>query len=183
MNDFSLVQIGESRLKQLSLATCFALLVFLPMVIHQQAITGPLVNAILLLSLLLFGQSVAFFFALLPSAMALAAGLLPLPLAPMLPFIMISNCLYIAIFARLRKQAAAGQLQAVFFAAVGKAVFLFAILTYVIAPLLPATMTEQMFFMMSVAQLWTAILGGVMAIGIYQLMGKYVDWSSTTRSN
>ncbi len=155
--------------------------VLLPLTIHQQAVTGPLINALLLLTLLWFGRANAFFVALLPSSAALAAGLLPAPLAPLLPFIMISNCLYIAVFAVLTGAGWRQRGQAVLAAALVKASFLWLMLTLVLAGLLPAALNEQARFMMSFAQLWTAVAGGFLALGIYQLMGKYVDWSSFTR--
>lgn len=181
MKILTLATTVETRTRQLLLAVCFTLLLVIPATIHQQAVTGPLVNALLLLSFLLFGRAKAFFFALLPSSMALAAGLLPLPLSPMLPFIMISNCLYIATFAHLFQPSVKVAIKAILFAALVKAAFLLGILTYLISPLLPATLTQEMFFMMSFAQLWTAVAGGFLALGIYQVMGKYVDRSIFTR--
>ncbi|MCD4762172.1 iron hydrogenase, partial [bacterium] len=61
----------------------------LPMFIHLQWLTGPLVNAILILALFLIGIRSALVLCMIPSLMALASGLLPAVLAPVVPFIMI----------------------------------------------------------------------------------------------
>ena len=68
---------------------------FLPFLIHLQWITGPIINALLILILFLVGIRSALVVALIPSLMALAGGLLPAVLAPAVPFIMISNVIYI----------------------------------------------------------------------------------------
>src|SRR3989339_550766 len=67
----------------------------LPFYIHIQWITGPVINAILIIALFLLGIRSAFLFCLVPSLMALSGGLLPPILAPIVPFIMIGNIVYI----------------------------------------------------------------------------------------
>ena len=71
-------------------ASLLAIAVILPL-FHQQWLTGPLVNAILFIAVVLLGSQNAIIMGLLPSTIALAAGLLPAVLAPMVPFIIISN--------------------------------------------------------------------------------------------
>jgi hypothetical protein len=68
---------------------------FLPFIIHLQWITGPIVNALLILILFLVGLRMALLICFVPSLMALAGGLLPLPLAPVVPFIMLGNVIFI----------------------------------------------------------------------------------------
>jgi len=67
----------------------------LPFFIHLQWITGPVINAILILILFLVGIRSALVVCLIPSLMALAGGLLPAILAPVIPFIMISNVIFV----------------------------------------------------------------------------------------
>lgn len=68
---------------------------FLPFVLHLQWLTGPIVNAILIITLFLLGIRSALFLCVIPSLMALSGGLLPVILAPILPFIMLSNMLFV----------------------------------------------------------------------------------------
>jgi len=67
----------------------------LPFLIHIQWFTGPIINAILILTLFLVGIRSAFVVCLVPSLMALSGGLLPAILAPIIPFIMISNVIFV----------------------------------------------------------------------------------------
>ncbi len=59
---------------------------------HFQPVTGPIVNAILFIAVSLLGIEYALLIGLIPSVIALSTGLLPAILAPMIPFIMLSNC-------------------------------------------------------------------------------------------
>ncbi len=68
---------------------------FLPFVVHVQWLTGPIVNAILILALFLAGIRSALTLCLIPSLMALSGGLLPAVLAPVVPFIMLGNVILI----------------------------------------------------------------------------------------
>jgi len=76
--------------------------VFAPL-IHNQIITGSIVNATLFVAATTLGLEGAILIALLPSLFALAAGTLPMPLAPLIPFIMLSNILLILIFSSFTK--------------------------------------------------------------------------------
>jgi len=137
-----------------------AITIILPAFFHNQWITGPIINATLLIATVLIGPMEAMMLGLMPSTVALATGLLPLPLAPMVPFIMIGNSLLIAVFHYIRKSS--------FWAGVGIAAFIkFAFLhfsvTLVMARLLDSGFTAKLATMMSWPQLLTALIGGVIA--------------------
>ncbi len=134
--------------------------VFLPAIIHNQAITGPIINATLLVASLMLGTSSAIMIGLVPSVVALSRGLLPLPLAPVVPFIMLANGLYIYLFAQLKKQSFAG---AVAVASVAKFTLLHLVSQFLLANLLPAKFLIPAAKMMSWPQLATALIGGVIA--------------------
>lgn len=68
---------------------------FLPFVIHIPLITGPIINALLILILFIVGIRYALLMCFVPSLMALAGGLLPFVLAPIIPFIMLGNVIFI----------------------------------------------------------------------------------------
>ena len=134
--------------------------IFLPSLIHQQAITGPLINAILLLTTTLAGPSAAIMTGLIPSVVALSRGLLPVVLAPVVPFIMIANAVYVTAFAQLKEKSFAG---AVVTASVLKFGCLYLVSQVLLAQLLPGKFLTVASKMMSWPQLVTALVGGFIA--------------------
>lgn len=146
-----------------------AVMLIIPAIIHQQFITGPIVNACLLLAGLFVGSSEAMFLGLIPSVVALGSGTLPAPLAPMVPFIMISNSLYILVFTKLRKR---NFTVAVVLASSLKFLWLTTLSKQVLKQLLPAKFITPMTIMMSWPQLATALLGGLIAVSIYKLFKR-----------
>lgn len=158
---------------KLKLSVLFSFLIFfIPSFVHQQFLTGPIINALLILSFLYLGKSQAFFLALIPSTIALSRGLLPLPLAPMVPFIMISNCIYILVFAKFQTKSQTKNFLAIFLAATIKTLFLFFISKLLMENILAAPLASKIATMMSWPQMWTAILGGIMALLISSALKK-----------
>ncbi|MFA6170935.1 MAG: ECF transporter S component [Patescibacteria group bacterium] len=142
---------------------------FLPFFIHVQFLTGPIVNAILIIALFLCGIRSAITLALIPSLMALAGGLLPAVLAPVVPFIMISNCILIFTIEFLYKkfeQAKSGFWIGLAAGAALKWVFLILSTGFISKLLLKQELAVKVVQMMSWPQLATAIAGGVIAFGI-----------------
>lgn len=131
-----------------------------PLLGHQQFITGPIVNATLFISAALLGVQAAVLIGLVPSVIALSFGLLPAVLAPMVPFIMISNTILVLAFAYLRER---NFWLGVFSASLLKYLFLFATSSIVIDLLLKKEVAQKVAAMMSWPQLVTALLGGVFA--------------------
>lgn len=140
--------------------------IFLPRIIHQQAITGPVVNACLFLTATLFGSSPAMMLGLIPSTVALSSGLLPITLAPIVPFIILSNAILVMVFNKLAKKSFS---IAVIASAITKFVFLYLVSQQLLANLLPGkfmTIASQMF---SWPQLVTALAGGFIAFSILKI--------------
>jgi hypothetical protein len=75
----------------------FGILTVLPLLIHIQWLTGPIVNAVLILILFIIGKREALIACLVPSMIALASGLLPLVLAPVVPFLMLGNAIFVLL--------------------------------------------------------------------------------------
>ena len=97
---------------------------------------------------------------LLPSLVALASGLLPASLAPMVPFIMVGNAILILTFNFFKKRN--------FWLSVGiasflKFLFLFSTSSIVINLLLEKEVAQRAALMMSWPQLVTALVGGALA--------------------
>jgi hypothetical protein len=127
---------------------------------HQQMITGPIVNATLFVATAVLGVSGGILVGLIPSVVALSAGLLPPVLAPMVPFIMISNVIMILTFNFLKER---NYWQGMILGSVLKFVFLYSTSAVVINLLLQKEVSAQVSLMMSWPQLLTAITGGCLA--------------------
>ena len=178
-SDFNLRRISQTMYAQtktlpafklLAFALLFVLVSLTPLFLHTQWFTGPLVNAALIMAVILVGPMEAIILGLIPSSVALSSGLLPLPLAPMVPFIMMSNAVFVAIFAYMQP---ANYWLALGIASVLKFAFLSLTVSLLMGNLLPGNLLAQVAVMMSWPQLVTALIGGVIAFGIL----KSVEYS------
>lgn len=142
---------------------------FLPTFIHSQFITGPLVNMSLILATFLVGPFEAVFLGLIPSVLALTSGLLPLPLAPVAPFIMIGNAILVGVYYYLgRKRIGFSILAASFL----KFLFLFGIARLLAGVLLSGKAINSVILMMGWMQFLTAVAGGILAYTVLLFIGK-----------
>ena len=128
--------------------------------VKQQLIVGPIVNATLFISAATLGTAGAIMVGLVPSVISLSVGLLPPVLAPVIPFIMISNALLVSVFAIFRKR---NFFLGIVAASVVKYLFLYATSSMVISLLLKKEVASSVAQMMSWPQLVTALAGGVLA--------------------
>jgi len=128
--------------------------------VKQQLIVGPIVNATLFISAATIGTAGAIMVGLVPSVISLSVGLLPPVLAPVIPFIMISNALLVSVFAIFRKR---NFFLGIVAASVVKYLFLYATSSMVISLLLKKEVASSVAQMMSWPQLLTALAGGVLA--------------------
>jgi hypothetical protein len=134
---------------------------------HQQMITGSIVNATLFVATAVLGVSGGILVGLIPSVVALSAGLLPPVLAPMAPFIMVSNTIMILTFYFLKDR---NYWQGMIMASILKFVFLYSTSAVVINLLLKKEVAAQVSLMMSWPQLLTALIGGCLAY-------VFIKWS------
>jgi len=149
--------------------------IFLPFVLHVQLITGPVINAIFILTLFLLGIRSAVIIALIPSLMALSGGLLPAVLAPVVPFIMIGNIIFIFMIDLLYnriKNATIGYWSGVIAGAGLKFAFLFLSVAWIQDLVIKQSVTGQVAQMMSWPQFATAVAGGVLAWGTLKGLEK-----------
>ncbi len=161
MNKKHLTQaLDSTRIKILLFAGLFGLSIIVPAFIHIQWITGPMVNAVLIITTVLIGPMEAVLIGLMPSTIALVAGLLPLPLALMVPFIMIGNAVLVATFYYLYKR---NFLLAIGIAAFLKFAFLHESVTLIMSKLLKQEIVAKLAVMMSWPQFVTAVIGGGVA--------------------
>ncbi len=144
---------------------------FLPFILHIQWITGPIVNAVLILTLLKFGLRNAVAIAMVPSLMALSGGLLPIVLAPVVPFIMIGNMILILCVDWAYnnfKDKSKGYWFGVLLGAGLKFLFLFFSVNIISGLLIQQELSLKIAQMMSWPQLYTALLGGIIAWGVWK---------------
>ena len=163
------IDLSSSKFRFLFFALMLGIVAIVPAFVHIQWLTGPMVNAALIISAVLVGPMEAVLLGLMPSTVALSAGLLPLPLAPMVPFIMLGNAILVAVFHYLYKKN--------FFVAIGTAAFLkFAFLHFTVVWLmdgiLDGKLVAKLAVMMSWPQFFTAVIGGVIAYGLLKRLKK-----------
>ena len=133
--------------------------VIIPSLIHIQWITGPIVNAILFLAVILVGGRNALLIGLIPSIIALYFGLLPAPLAPLIPFIMISNAILVVLFDWLKKN----YWTAIIVAATVKFLFLHVSTSTIMDLILRKELAPKVAQILSWPQFYTALIGGFIA--------------------
>ncbi len=143
-------------------AVLLALTVALQMLGLPQPVTGPAVNAMLLLAAMLVGMGSGVFVGVFTPVIAFYRGILPPVLAPMVPFIAISNALFVIVFVLLRSRN-------VFLALGVAAVVKFAVLATAVRVFVP-DVPPPVAAMMGTPQLITAIAGGLVALAVYRLV-------------
>jgi hypothetical protein len=146
-----------------------------------QTVTGPLVNALLIIAVVTSGVGAGMLVGMVTPLNALLAGLLPLPLMVMIPFIALGNALFAGVFGALR---ARNYWLGVGVAALAKFGLLFAAVTWLVARPIsiasaggakPVAISAAIVNMMQWPQLATALAGGVLAyaaVAIYNRLQK-----------
>jgi hypothetical protein len=148
---------------------------FLPFVVHIPLITGPIINALLILILFIVGIRYALLMCFVPSLMALAGGLLPFVLAPIIPFIMIGNVIFIVsidYFYRSAKKQLNGYWIGVFVGAALKYLFIWFNANFMIGFILRGQLSTAAAQIISWPQFATAAAGGVIAWAILKWLKR-----------
>jgi hypothetical protein len=140
-----------------------------PVIFNQQLITGTIVNATLIVGVCQLGVPGALVIGLLPSSIALATGLLPAVMAPMIPFIIVGNTILVVTFNYLRN---INYWLGITAGAILKFAFLFGICNVVVGMVINEQVSAKISGMMSWPQLVTALCGGILAFGVVKLWGK-----------
>ncbi len=126
----------------------------------NQFISGPIVNALLIIITVMLGLRSGILMCFVPSLMALVGGLLPAIMAPFIPFIMVSNIIMVFLFHKLRLKnywlgAGAGS--------IAKFIFLFITSQIFFNFFVAQTLSKNIALMMSWNQLYSAALGSLIA--------------------
>jgi len=139
----------------------------IPAILHVQWVTGPLVNAVLFLSVIYCGLAGALIVGMVPSTIALSAGLLPALIAPAIPFIILGNAIMVSVFYLSKKKSFwAG----VVGGGVLKSAFLFLTIPVIAGLVVKPAIAQKVALMFSWPQLITALAGGVLAVGVVSVI-------------
>lgn len=149
----------------LRLVTRTGLLLALTLVVQMmgfpQPVTGPLVNFFLFIAVILVGIGGGTAIGVLTPWIALSRGILPPPLAPMVPFIILGNLSQVLLFGLLKK---VNRYLAVLVAAGVKYLILVSGVRFFVQ--IPPMVAKAM----QTPQLVTALVGGVFALIVAELL-------------
>ena len=137
-----------------------------------QPVVGPLVNMTLLIAAVVVGSLPAIVIGCLTPLMAFVLGIMPL--LPLVPFIMLGNILLIISFNLTRKAFSKyGEVIAVVVAAFLKFAFLAVSIRYLITFFIEKV-PPKLIAAFSLPQLYTALIGGFLAIVIVKYLSGYL---------
>ncbi|MDD4658934.1 MAG: ECF transporter S component [Eubacteriales bacterium] len=160
----------RNSLQKIILTALFiALTIAIQMLGFPQPVTGPLVNCMLLLSALFAGPIAGILVGLVTPWIAFLRGILAAPLAPMLPFIMLSNGVYVLCFYLGRKllgKKVLGSAVGIIGGAAVKFLLLSGAVNFLVR--VPDKIAKAMQF----PQLLTAIAGGIIAVIAAELIAR-----------
>ncbi len=134
-----------------------------------QPVVGPLVNMMLLISVLLVGLPSALMIGILTPMIAFVAGIIGV--FPLIPMIIAGNMLYILAFGWVRTKLSFKfkDYVSVLLAAVVKFLFLYAAVRTIL-PLMIVEVKPPVIATFSLPQLYTALIGGVLALIVYNML-------------
>jgi len=166
----------ETQVKKLTKFLLISgLAILVPFFVPFQWLTGPIVNALLIISLFVIGIRSAVFLSLVPSIIALSAGILPAILAPMIPFIMLSNIIFVLMIEVLYKSfdnKIIAYWFSIFSASAVKFLFLFLSVNTISGLLLKKELSSKVAEILSWPQFYTALLGGIIAFVVLKWLKK-----------
>jgi hypothetical protein len=140
-----------------------------------QMVTGPAVNAMLLLSGTYVGGLGAVIIGMLTPLIAFFRGILAPPLAPMIPFIMLGNAIFVIAYVISRSKLGkgfAGAAIGLIVGAVAKFLVLSSAVRFIVSVPPPVAQAMQ------IPQLYTAIFGGVVAIVVEKVINAAIGQKS-----
>ena len=161
--------VQKKALVKISAFAIFLIIAILAPLLKQQLITGSIVNAVLFLSTVYLGITAGVLISFIPSLFAGFIGLLPLPILPMIPYIIMANIILVLSFNIFRKKSF--WLSAIL-ASLLKFLFLFGTSSFIINFFIQKTLPAKIIAMMTWPQLITALSGALIAFFVLQLTNK-----------
>ncbi|RXI50288.1 ECF transporter S component [Clostridium tetani] len=142
----------------------------------SQLFVGSIVNCILIISALTCSTYLGVLVGVLTPILAWVIGQLPAPMASFVPFIAIGNGIYIILFALIyKREQSSRKYLSVVVASIFKYFFLFlssSKLIYLFSLNIPKKVAEKLVIMMGFPQLMTALIGGALALVLYEVLIK-----------
>lgn len=148
-------------------AVVLFMITFVPL-LQNQIVTGTIVNALLAISVFLFGLNGAFLLVFIPSMISLFLGVLPLAMLPMIPFIFLGNIIFILAINIFKERYWIAGIIGSF----AKAAFLFASSYILFSYFAGGVGVKLLSSMMGYLQLLTASMGVILAYGVLKIFKK-----------
>jgi hypothetical protein len=126
-----------------------------------QPVTGPLINTVLYIAVLLVNGWSGAMIGIFTPVIAFLRGILPPPLAPMIPFIALGNAVLALFFGMLMKK---NKILSIIIASVAKYFILSMAVGFIVS--VPGKIAQ----MMGLPQLFTALIGGGIALIAYKAL-------------
>lgn len=146
-------------------ALLFALVIVIQMLGMPQLVTGPLVNMVLFLATFFEGMGSGVVIGFFTPWVAFSRGILPPPLAPMIPFIMMGNALLVVVFSIFRsRRGMVWEITGIVVSALAKYLVLSQSVTFLVQVPPPIAKAMQL------PQLLTALLGGVLFLAVEKIL-------------
>jgi hypothetical protein len=148
-------------------AVLLAITLAFQMLGFPQMVTGPAVNAMLLIAGSYVGVLGAVIIGILTPLIAFMRGILAPPLAPMIPFIMIGNAVWVAAFLGFRHLSGGkyrGSVTGIAIGAIAKFLVLSSAVRLIVSVPPPVAQAMQ------IPQLITAVIGGIIALMVEQAL-------------
>lgn len=142
----------------------------------NQFFVGPMVNAMLLLTVYFSGVKWAMLVGLLTPVLAFFSNVLAPPMAPFIPFIAAGNLLYVIIFSIFRNRKNL-DIIGVLSASIVKFLFLYFSATQLISLFalgIPDPVKDKLAITMGLPQLITALAGGAAAILLHNMLKRRI---------
>lgn len=149
----------------------------------NQLLVGSVVNAVLLIATYACGTFYGAAVGVLTPLTALLVGQLKPALAPFIPFIMIGNAILVVCFGILHKKGNLGKYFGIIVGALLKFVFLYLSATKLIHLFkmnFPAKIAKALSVSMGAAQLITALIGGIIALVLIEILFKKLKIANKT---
>jgi len=164
------ISLTRSRIKiKLVAFSVFLAIALLAPLLRVQLVTGSIVNAVLFLATATLGMGAGVLIGFLPSVISAFSGLLPIPLLPMIPYIIMGNAILVLIFGALGKKKF---LLGVVVASILKFLFLFLASSFIVSWFIKKPLPPMIINMMAWPQLITALMGGIIVYFLFKIYGK-----------
>ena len=137
--------------------------------IHSQAVTGTIVNAVLIITVVMLGRKEAITIGLFPSLISIVTGILIPAVIPLIPFIIFSNIIFIFAVSFIGEES---YWKGIVWGSIAKFMFLSVSGIILVKVFEFDSMSKVIAMMFSWQQLLTALSGGIVAYGVLKILKR-----------